>query len=168
MIDYQYEVDKKLTTKQICQIEDFAAQAANDEGFLNSFVFERALMVFAAQVLYEDKREQIADAIGGGYDICMAFDMLVKDGTISKLINEYPEDVQQLSRIGATWFNEVQTFEHSPRGILNSISTMSGDIVQAAAQQLKETASDDVKFIEDFAKKWGLDRELAAEEMKTK
>lgn len=166
MIDLEYEKKRNLTTKQICQIEDFAAQAANDNGFFNSFVFERALVVFSAQMLFEEKRDQIASAIGNGYDISLAFDMLVEDGTVEKLVQEYGEDLAHIQMVGEKWFKEAETFEHSARGLLNSVTTLSGDIVKSAAQQLQKAASGDAKVVEEFARNWGLDRKVAAEDLK--
>ena len=155
MIDLEYEKNRNLTTEQICIIVDFAIQAANDGGFLNSFIFERALCVFAAQILFPDKKDDIASSIGQGYDIRLAFDLLVKDGTIEKLQKDYAADMQHLQEAGQIWFEEVETYEHSARGLLDTITTLSGDIVQSAVQQLQQAASGDAQLIQEFADKWG-------------
>ena len=164
MIDLEYEKDRNLTTEQICIIVDFAIQAANDGGFLNSFIFERALCVFAAQILFPDKKDDIASSIGQGYDIRLAFDLLVKDGTVEKLQKDYAADIQHLQEVGQIWFEEVETYEHSARGLLDTINTLSGDIVQSAVQQLQQVASGDAKVVQDFANKWGFNLEQEANE----
>lgn len=162
MIDLEYEKNRNLTTEQICIIVDFAIQAANDGGFLNSFIFERALCVFAAQILFPDKKDDIASSIGQGYDIRLAFDLLVKDGTVEKLQKDYAADMQHLQEAGQIWFEEVETYEHSARGLLDTINTLSGDIVQSAVQQLQKVASGDAQVVQDFANKWGFNLEQEA------
>ena len=164
MIDLEYEKNRNLTTEQICIIVDFTIQAANDGGFLNSFIFERALCVFAAQILFPDKKDDIASSIGQGYDIRLAFDLLVKDGTVEKLQKDYAADMQHLQEVGQIWFEEVETYEHSARGLLDTINTLSGDIVQSAVQQLQQVASGDAKVVQDFANKWGFNLEQEVNE----
>ena len=159
MIDFDYEEKKRLTTEQITIIFDAAAQAASDGGFISSFIFERAIYVFAAQLLYPDKKNTIASAIGAGYDIRLAFDNLVKDGTIKEMVKDYQDEIDMLEHDGKIWLKEVEEFQRSARGLLDSITTLSGDIVKSAADQLQKTANGDVQFIQQFAEKWGLNRD---------
>lgn len=168
MIDIEYEKSKKLTTEQITMIFDFAAQAASDNGYINSFIFERAIYVFAAQVLYPAKKELIASTIGTGYDIRLAFDNLVQDGTLEDMFAGYPDEMKNLQKDGEIWLGEVAKFQQSVRGILDSINTLSGDIVKTAAEQLQKAASGDAQIIQEFANKWGLDRDFKEAEQAVK
>jgi hypothetical protein len=158
MIDFELEKNRTLTTEQIAMILDLSAQAASDGGFVSSYIFERAVMVFAAQVLYPEKKDEIAAMIGNGYDIRLAFDTLLSSGLLEKMSEDYSVDMQLLREEGYVWLEEVKEFQQSARGILDSINTLSGDIVQSAVQQLQQVASGDVKVIEDFANRWGFDR----------
>lgn len=154
------EKDIRLTMEQVCIIEDFAAQAANDGGFMNSYVFERALLVFAAIVLYPDRKDEINSMIGEGYDIRLAYQTLLESGLLEEMSKDYEGELEYLVTIGETWFQEVKEFEQSARGLLNTISDLSGDIVSQAASKLQAVASGDVKFVEEFADKWGLNNTL--------
>lgn len=158
MIDLELEKSRKLSTEQICMIEDFAAQAANDGGFMNRFIFERALFVFAATCLYPDKKETLTALIGEGYDIRGAFDEIVKDGLAAEMYKTYHTDIENLFAIGNTWFEDSATYEHSARGLLDSINTFSGDVVRSAVEQLQKVSNGDVGKILDFADKWGANR----------
>lgn len=158
MINLKLEKSRKLSTEQICMIEDFAAQAANDGGFMNHFVFERAIFVFAAICLYPDKKEGLTALIGEGYDIRGAFDRIIKDGLAEEMYKTYQEDIDNLLSIGNTWFQDAAIYEHSARGLLDSINTLSGDIVQSAAEQLQKASEGEVGKILDFAEKWGANR----------
>lgn len=154
------EKDIRLTMEQVCIIEDFAAQAANDGGFMNSYVFERALLVFAAIVLYPDRKDEINGMIGEGYDVRLAYQTLLETGLLEEMSKDYELELEYLVTIGETWFQETKEFEQSARGLLNTISDLSGDIVSQAASKLQAVASGDAKFVEEFADKWGLNNTL--------
>lgn len=149
------EKEKRLNMEQVCMIEDFAAQAANDGGFMSRYVFERAILVFAAIVLYPDRKEEITEMIGKDYDIRAAYQVLLETGLLEEMANDYQNELAWLLCIGDTWFEEAKDFEQSARGLLSTISDLSGDIVQGAFEKLQEAANGDTKIIEDFAKNWG-------------
>lgn len=164
MIDFELEKNRTLTTEQIAMILDLAAQAASDGGFASSYIFERAVMVFAAQLLYPEKKDEIAAMIGSGYDIRLAFDALLSSGLLEEMNENFAPDMQMLEQEEWIWLEEVKEFQQSARGILDSINTLSGDIVQSAVQQLQQAASGDVKIIEEFANRWGFDRPTPGED----
>ena len=155
MIYLSYEKARTLSTENIAMILDFAAQAASDNGLMHYFIFERAVYVFAAQILFPDKKDMIADAIGQGYDIRFAFDILVKEGLLQKMEESFRPDVCILQTESERWFKEAKEYEQSARGLLDIATTYSGDIVKNAAEQLQKAASGDVQVIEQFANKWG-------------
>ena len=157
MIDLSYEKARTLSTENIAMILDFAAQAASDNGLMHYFIFERAVYVFAAQILFPDKKDMIADAIGQSYDIRFAFDILVKEGLLQKMEESFRPDVCILQAESERWFKEAKEYEQSARGLLDIATTYSGDIVKNAAEQLQKAASGDVQVIEQFANKWGFD-----------
>ena len=162
MFDLKYEKDKKISTEQMSMILDLAAQAASDGGFMSSYIFYRAMYVFAAQVLYPEKKDVSASSIGSGYDIRLAFDLLVKDGTIEDMQSHYQDEMKELDTQGLIWMNEVGEYQQSARGLLDSINTLSGDIVKGAVEQLQSAASGDAKIVQEFAEKWGFNREQNA------
>ena len=164
MIDLELEKSRTLTTEQITMILDLAAQAASDGGFVVTYIFERALMVFAAQVFYPEKKEELAAMIGNGYDIRLAFDTIVSNGLLEQMMDEYWTDLNILFSEGEIWLKEVKDFQQSARGILDSINTLSGDIVQAATQKLQEVAAGDVSIVQEFANRWGFDRPTPGED----
>lgn len=164
MFDIEYEKSKKISTEQMSMILDMAAQAASDGGFISSYIFPRAAYVFAAQVLYPEKKEIIASSIGQGYDIRLAFDLLVQDGTLEDMQTKYKTDLEELDKNAEIWCQEVADYQQSACGILDTINTLSGDIVKSAAEQLQKAANGDVKIIQDFADKWGFDRPTPGED----
>ena len=164
MFDIEYEKSKKISTEQMSMILDMAAQAASDGGFISSYIFPRAAYVFAAQVLYPEKKEIIASSIGQGYDIRLAFDLLVQDGTLEDMQTKYKTDLEELDKNAEIWCQEVADYQQSARGFVDSITTLSGDIVKSATEQLQQVANGDVKVIQEFANRWGFDRPTPGED----
>ncbi len=144
-LDHFWEEDKAvtLTTKQVETIFDFAAQAAEDGGLMSHYVFRRAVLVFAASVLYPDMSEEITSEIGAQYDISAIYDKLNEDGRIQTMYEEHPDDIDYLLVCGEEWFNDTQSYAHSARGLLDALNTMSGDIVKSAFEQLQAAANSD-------------------------
>lgn len=164
MFDIEYEKSKKISTEQMSMILDMAAQAASDGGFISSYIFYRAAYVFAAQVLYPEKKDTIASTIGEGYDIRLAFDLLAQDGTLADMQANYTKEMEELDTNLSVWCQEVSQYQQSARGLVDSITTLSGDIVKSATEQLQQVANDDVKAIQEFVNRWGFDRPTPGED----
>lgn len=155
--DYQldYEKQRVLSTQELYEIMDFATQAAEDNGFMNSFIFYRALYLFAAIRLYEDRKEEIAGLVAA--NINTAWDTLINDGTIEDMVKNYELDLTMLVANGEIWLEEFTEYAHSARGLLNTIQEFTGDIVQQAAKQLQNTASDPrIQEVLSVAEEWGM------------
>lgn len=158
-IDFAKEKKRKLTTQQMYEVIDFSAQAAEDNGFMNSFIFNRALYLFAAIILFPDRKEELSHIVAE--NINTAWDQLLDDGTLEKMVDDFPVDMEILAECGENWYNEYEEYVHSARGLLDTIQTLSGDIVKSAAQQLKN-ASDEagIREVIDIADKWGMNNEV--------
>lgn len=155
-MDLAVEKTKTLSTQEVYEIIDFAVQAAEDNGFLNSFVFERALYCFAAMRFYPERVEEIAGMMEDQSPL-VAWDTLLEDGTVDKMLEENSVDLENLAQNGQVWFEEFNEYAHSARGLLNTIQDFSGDIVRQAAEQLK-AASDNQQFqeVKAIAESWGM------------
>lgn len=156
MLDIALEKEKTLSTQEMYEILDFAVQAAEDNGFINSFVFVRAMYMYAAIRLYEDRREELQQMINS--DLLGSWDELVKDGTIENMNKDFYVDMNLLADYGQVWMDEFTAYAHSARGLLNTIQEFSSDIVeQASAKFQQAVANDDIKKVTEIAEKWGMD-----------
>lgn len=155
MIFFSYEQNKKLSTQERYEIIDFSVQAAEDNGFINSFIFGRALYLFAAIVLCEDRKDEIAAMVAN--NINTAWDALIEDGTVEDLQEQYKEDLNTLAEEGRVWLEEYTAYLHSARGLLNTLQDFSSDIVKQAAETLQKSADDaGVTQILEVADNWGM------------
>lgn len=152
---FEIETAKKLTSQDMYDIIHFAAQSAEDNGFVNQFVFERALYAYAAIILYPDRKEEIGRMVSN--NILDAWDALLADGTIEDMNKNFAVDMDALGRIGSVWLDDYIKYLQSARGILSSFQEFSGDIIQTAVEKFK-TVSDEVgaNQVLEIANNWGM------------
>lgn len=152
---FETETAKKLTSQDMYDIIHFAAQSAEDNGFVNQFVFERALYAYAAIILYPDRKEEIGRRVSN--NILDAWDALLADGTIEDMNKNFAVDMDALGSIGSVWLDDYIKYLQSARGILSSFQEFSGDIIQTAVEKFK-TVSDEVgaNQVLEIANNWGM------------
>lgn len=158
MIDFKRERSCDFSTKQILSVLDFAAQAANDNGFMSHHVFRKGMMVFAAVLYYPDKKDDIMSLVGDGYDISVAFDKLNEDGLFDEMYDAHKESLEYLSEVGEEWLDDSMSYAHSARGLLDAIGVTSNTMIQNAVQKLQGTLdSKDLQRVFEVGKALGVD-----------
>lgn len=152
---FETETAKKLTSQDMYDIIHFAAQSAEDNGFVNQFIFERALYAYAAIILYPDRKEELGRMVSN--NILDAWDALLDEGTIADMNENFAVDMDALGRIGSVWLDDYIKYLQSARGILSSFQEFSGDIIQTAVEKFK-TVSDEVgaNQVLEIANNWGM------------
>lgn len=158
--DLETELNRTLTTEQVTMILDFAIQTAEDRGFVNRYIYQRAIYVFAAVVLFPERKEEITNIIGSDYDIRLAWDALLKDGTIKKMTDDFSNDLEYLGNVAEDWFEDYSDYVHSARGILAMVNEFSGNIVEAAVERLQGVADSNIGDVLKIAESWGLNRNI--------
>ena len=157
------EKTSALSSAAQFDIINFSIQAAEENGFLNSFIFERALYCFAAIVLNDDRKEEISHLVSQG--VVEAWEKLVEDGTMDEMIKNYNDALNDLSENAERWFEEYNKYTISARGLLNNIQELSGSIVQNAAQQLRNASTETgVLDMLQLADNWGMNNRLPMKE----
>lgn len=160
MINLDYEKEKKLSTQDICDILTFAIDnSQSQQGFVNSFVFNRAIYLYAAIILYPDRKEEIASAISE--NLFDAWDALVEDSTIEKMLNEFEQDLDNLCDIGERWFKDYIDYAHSIQAALSELQLFSGDFLNKMSSNFSQQIIDSgVPQVFDIAEKWGMGNSL--------
>lgn len=149
------ETTRKLTSQDIYDIIHFSAQSAEDNGFVNQYVFERALYAYAAIILYPDRKEEIGRMVSN--NILDAWDALVSDGTTSDMEKNFSSDIKILGEVGSVWLDDYIKYLQSARGIFSIFQTFSGDIVESTVNRFKDAFNEsDAKTVLEIADKWGM------------
>lgn len=158
MINLENEKSLALDAQERYDIISFAMDAADDNGFINSFVFERALYCFAAIALYPEQKDIIVKAMTESPMI--AWLILIDQKILDKMIEEYEPTIKQLADEAQVWFNEYSDWAHSARGILDIVQQFTGNFVENAANSLTASAEESgVSKIIDIANEWGMGRD---------
>ena len=149
------ETTRKLTSQDMYDIIHFSAQSAEDNGFVNQYVFERALYAYAAIILYPDRKEEISRMVSN--NILDAWDTLVSDGTFSDMEKNFSADLKILGEVGSVWLDDYIKYLQSARGIFSTFQTFSGDIVESTVNRFKDAFNEsDAKTVLEIADKWGM------------
>lgn len=152
---FETEPAKKLTSQDMYDIIHFAAQSAEDNGFVNQFVFERALYAYAAIILYPDRKEELGRMVSD--NILDAWDAFLADGTIADMNENFAVDMDALGRIGGVWLDDYIKYLQSMRGVFSVFQNFSGDIVESTVNRFKDVFSEsDAQVVLDIADKWGM------------
>lgn len=157
MINLEIEKSLTLSAQERYDIIAFAMEAADDNGFINSFIFERALYCYASIILYPEHKDLLSAAIAK--DLIRTWETIIENGLLEKMIEDYKDDLDQLATEGKIWYEEYSDWAHSARGILDMVQGFTGDIVQNAANRLTQTAEQTgVQQLLEVADDWGMTR----------
>ena len=156
----EQEKNSVLTPQEMYEVISAAIDMADDDGFINSFVFERGLYVCAARILYEDKTEEINTSLLEDGSPLITWKKLLDDGVVDQMIAEYSESLDYLASLGEIWFDEYTEAAHSMRSLIDVIQTFMDGMAGNVGKQLDMFKQDaDVQNVIDIADKWGLDRD---------
>lgn len=156
------EQEKKsvFTPQETYEIISAAIDMADDEGFINSYVFERALYVCAARTLYEDKANEINTSLLEDGSPLITWKKLLDEGIIDQMAAEHGESLDYLASLGQVWFEEYSEAAHSLRSLVDVIQTLMDGMAGNMGKQLDMLKQDaDVQNVINIADKWGLDRD---------
>lgn len=159
MININNEKSLALDAQERYDIISFAMDAADDNGFINSFIFERALYCYAAIMLYPEQKDSLSQQVAA--NLVQAWSTMIQNGLFEKMIDEFGSTLETLSEEAEKWYQEYSDWAHSARGILNVVQQFSGDIVQNAAARLTGTAQETgVNELLEIADEWGMTRDV--------
>lgn len=163
MIDLKKEKEYRLSADDRFNLINFSITQADNNGFISSFIFERALYVYAAIMLDEEHADEIrSEVVNQG--IISAWDLIVQKDYLSSLLEEYKPELDVLADEGKQWFDEYTKAALSARGILNLVEQFSGDIVSQAANTLKSSMEESgASNVIDIADKWGMNNTITKE-----
>ena len=149
----------KLSSQERYDIISNAMDAAEDDGFINQFVFIRSLYVFAARVLYPELTEQINTDLLNGSPM-MVWDKMLEDGIIDNMVNDYSDELNVLADEGQVWLEDFMTFRNSARGIIDVLQVFTENIAGGMEKRLEMFKNDmDITGVQEIAEKWGLNND---------
>lgn len=158
-MNLEQEKNNVFTPQETYEIISAAIDMADDEGFVNSYVFERALYVCAARILYEDQLDKINTSLLENGSPLVTWKELLDEGLVDQMIAEHSESLNYLASLGEIWFEEYTEAAHSLRSLIDVIQAFTDGMAGNMGKQLDMFKQDaDVQDVISIADKWGLDR----------
>ena len=136
MINIEEVLNCPLTSQEIYDMINSCLEEAEDNGFLNQFVFERALVCHEVLLLIED-----LDDIDGpmvAENPLSAFDHFLEMGYIQNLVKNHTATVDYIGKIAAQYFADYEKYLLSIGGVLNKAEIFSSEILQNMAGQMND------------------------------
>ena len=158
MINIEEVLNCPLTSQEIYDMINSCLEEAEDNGFLNQFVFERALVCHEVLLLIED-----LDDIDGpmvAENPLTAFDHFLEMGYIQNLIKNHTATVDYIGKIAAQYFEDYEKYLLSVGGVLNKAEIFSSEVLQNMAGQMNDlTKNGDIQETLKIADEWGMNRQ---------
>ena len=163
MINIEEVLNCPLTSQEIYDMINSCLEKAEDNGFLNQFVFERALVCHEVLLLIED-----LDDIDGpmvAENPLTAFDHFLEMGYIQNLVKNHTATVDYIGKIAAQYFEDYEKYLLSVGGVLNKAEIFSSEVLQNMAGQMNDlTKNGDIQETLKIANEWGMNRQPAKAE----
>jgi hypothetical protein len=144
MINIEEVLNCPLTSQEIYDMINSCLEEAEDNGFLNQFVFERALVCHEVLLLIED-----LDDIDGpmvAENPLTAFDHFLEMGYVQNLVKNHTATVDYIGKIAAQYFEDYEKYLLSIGGVLNKAEIFSSEVLQNMAGQMQNVMeNDDIK-----------------------
>lgn len=160
MINIEEVLNCPLTSQEIYDMINSCLEEAEDNGFLNQFVFERALVCHEVLLLIED-----LDDIDGpmvAENPLTAFDHFLEMGYIQNLIKNHTDTVTYIGKVAAQYFEDYEKYLLSVGGVLNKAEIFSSEVLQNMAGQMNDlTKNGDIQETLKIANEWGMNRQPA-------
>ena len=158
MINIEEVLNCPLTSQEIYDMINSCLEEAEDNGFLNQFVFERALVCHEVLLLVED-----LDDIDGpmvAENPLTAFDHFLEMGYIQNLVKNHTATVDYIGKIAAQYFEDYEKYLLSVGGVLNKAEIFSSEVLQNMAGQFNDlTKNGDIQETLKIANEWGMNRQ---------
>ena len=157
MINIEEVLNCPLTSQEIYDMINSCLEKAEDNGFLNQFVFERALVCHEVLLLIDD-----LDDIDGpmvAENPLTAFDHFLEMGYVQNLIKNHADTVDYISKIAADYYEDYNKYLLSLGGVINKAELLSTDSLNNLTSQFKNVIENgDIMQTLEIAKEWGMDR----------
>ena len=163
MINIEEVLNCPLTSQEIYDMINSCLEEAEDNGFLNQFVFERALVCHEVLLLIEDLDDLDGPMVAE--NPLTAFDHFLEMGYIQNLVKNHTATVDYIGKVAAQYFEDYEKYLLSIGGVLNKAEIFSSEILQNMAGQMNDlTKNGDIQETLKIANEWGMNRQsLVAE-----
>ena len=158
-IDLKLEKECEFTAQERYDIISAAVSDSYDDGFMNQFIFERALYCYAFAAFSEpDMSSRVSLFVDIHANPLDYWTEHIDD--IMKMLQEHQETLNILAEDANTWYVDYTEYAYSMRGMLDNLGDIMGGVTQMAQDELvamKENG--ELQGVMEIADKWGMNNE---------
>lgn len=164
-IDLKLEKECEFTAQERYDIISAAVSDSYDNGFMNQFIFERALYCYALAAFSEPDMESRVQLFIDIHSNPLDYWTNNIDEVFT-MIQEHKETLNILAEDANLWFVDYTEYAYSMRGMLDNLGDIMGGVTQMAQDELVAMQENgELQGVMDIANKWGMNNEsLFAEE----
>lgn len=148
----------KLSSDDVNSILGASYAAATNDGFVNSFVLQRAAYVYIYLSLLgdNDRHDTVNDMIVNE-GILKTFDELLGDGSLEKMVKDSQVDVNVTLKAIEDAFDDFSQYARSMRGFISDLTNLNGDEINKNINEIEQLVENgDIKKLLETAKNWGM------------
>lgn len=162
-IDLTKEKNNEFTPQDRYDIINAAIEDSYDDGFMNIFVFERALYCYAYAALLETDELNRKELFIGIHANPLKFWTNNLD-EMEKMFQEHRDSLNNIAEDAATWFVEYTEYAYSTRGMLDNLGDIMRGVTQRAEDELTAMQENgELQSVINIAEDWGINRALPVE-----
>lgn len=141
-----------------------ALEAAEDTGYLDRFVYERALCCYLIEEVLKDELEEGDIELIAANPI-QAWDKFNKGDLVKQLLNTISEEnMKYIIDDSIVYFNDYKEYLLSIGGVFNKAEIFSSDMLNQMDSRIDKLAdSEEIQKTLKIAEDWGLDRGIQPE-----
>lgn len=158
MVNVEKERDLHLSPQEIYDILDLSTKVSNVNGFLNRFLYERALYTYTTIFLNSEEENDIitsaAESMSLG-DVNEAWNLLLQNAIIDEMYKTYTDEYEYILIFGEQWFIDWKEYSQSIAAGIGSF----GKSLNNISNQLMST---DIQEVLNISNKWGMNENALA------
>lgn len=156
MVNITLEKQSKITSTDINNLLAFAMEQSETDGFLNRFVFERAMYLYLYLLLCDESEKDGIRSVLTSEGVLVAWQSLVADGKVDSLLANHETEVQLVQDAGDAVFADYKSYSESFRGAFCNVQERASSNMEKVASQMAAIMdSDKYQDVLAIADKWG-------------
>ena len=158
-IDLKLEKECEFSAQDRYDIISAAVTDSYDDGFMNQFIFERALYCYALAAFSETDEDARTELFFNIHTNPLDYWMEHLD-EIATMIQEHKETLNILAEDANLWFMDYTEYAYSTRGMLDNLGDIMGGVTQRAQDELVAMQENgELIDVMNLADKWGINNE---------
>jgi hypothetical protein len=156
MIYPEQERGCKLEPQKVYDVVAMTVDAANDEGFINPYILDRALVEFFVTAISDDLNDKYFERLARG-EINGVWKDMLKDDTVFSTLDDESASFEFVCNVASDWCDAYKEYLSSPACVVNAIQKITSDMSNAMNGTINNALTDEnINEVMKIATDWGM------------